>query len=132
MEISIIEFIVYGIIAYGSAIVLAVSAIKDVQATRSQSLSRVIYMIPGFIAAIVLAGSGVDITLESTFTESYLNAYNDTTGLYDSTDRWYENVTKTGEYTLNNPVWITFHYMLAIVFFIYIIIQVLSMLLFKD
>ena len=93
-------------------------------------------MIPGIIACIILSGSGVAITLDTTVTST--NA----TSIYEVLDN--TNVvtvlnstvnqveSKTSYFTLENPVWVTFHYMLALIMFAFVITRVLQMLLFKE
>ena len=112
---------VYGIVAYSSFLMLIISTIKDTPATKSQSLIRSIYMIPGIITMILLAGSGPDITMETT--DTIIVDLNSTT-------TWTEDTTRT--FTLQNPVWVSLHYMLAIVMFAFIITRILQMLMFKD
>jgi len=114
MDISLIEFIVYGIIAYTGAVLLIVSAFRETPAGKSQSIVRAMYLSLSIIACIILSGSGVEIQTETT---------NSTLINVNTTETWTEEVTQT--YTLLNPVWIIFHYMLAVVLLVYVILQIL-------
>jgi len=117
MALSIIEFIVYGLITYSSMLMLIISTLQGDQ-KRSKSLTTVrsIYYIPAIIFAGILAGSGVDIvTLDSTNTIFNLN----------TTDSWTEDINN--KIVLQNPVWITSHYMLMIIFIIYVIFNILKL-----
>jgi hypothetical protein len=79
------------------------------------------YMIPSIICFIVLAGSGVDITMETIDT---------TIRDLNASTVWTEETTRT--FTLENPIWVTLHYMFALILVVYLFSQVLSMLTAKD
>ena len=124
-DISIIEFGVYGFLAYGSFLMLMISTIKEIPDGKSHSLSRVMYLIPGLIAALILAGSGVDILLDAeTTTENKVELHpvtgNEITVANTS--------THTSKVTLIEPVWILVHTMLFLILMVHVIINILSML----
>src|SRR3989304_6544992 len=118
MSLSIIEFIVYGLITYSSMLMLIISTLQGDQ-KRSKSLTtiRSIYYIPAIILAGVLAGSGIEITsINSTNTIFNLN----------TTDSWTETISTS--IILQNPVWITVHFMLMIIFIVYVLFNILKLL----
>tara|TARA_Y100001936_G_scaffold182405_1_gene179627 strand:- start:585 stop:977 length:393 start_codon:yes stop_codon:yes gene_type:complete len=124
-DISIIEFGVYGFIAYGSFLMLIISTVKEIPDGKSHSLSRVMYLIPGLICALVLSGSGVDIILGTeTITENQVQLHpitgNEVTVANTS--------TTTEKITLIEPIWILVHTMLFLILMVHVIVNILSML----
>lgn len=126
-EISLLEFIVYGFVTYASLLMLIISVIKEVPNTRSLAIVRGMFLIPGIICAFLLAGSGVDITLEQQgmiFTNR--TTYNDTGDMI-----FMEITNSTGleptKFTLLNPVWVPLHYLFGIIMGIYFILQMLTL-----
>lgn len=132
MNISVIEFIVYGLIAYTSMVVLIISASRDAPMvkTKSGTLIKSMYMIPGIICCILLAGSGVAITLNDSTVVTMDYTINGTTGakLTNSTI----TTTSSDQFTLENPVWVSLHYLFALILTAYVFTQVLRMLTSKD
>ena len=118
MQISLIEYITYALIAYSGMLVLIISVIKEVPTTRSLSIIRAIFLMPSVVAAGILASSGVDINLSNVVTSNTIRSVN-------TTQVWTEATNQTNTIVLQNPVWITFHFMLFIVLIVYIIIQIL-------
>ena len=136
VDINIIEFGVYAFVAYSTFLMLIISIIKDTPATKSQSLIRSIYTIPGIICMILLAGSGTSIFLESTVTQTNNTAIyevlDNTNAVVTLNSTVTETVSKTGEFVLQNPIWVVLHYMFALVMFAFVITRILQMLMFKD
>ena len=131
MDISIIEFIVYGLGCYSGIILLIISAFRDTPNSKSQSILRSMYLSISVICAILLSGSGVDITLDSnetttTITNNYQQVA-ETGAIIDLVST--ENVTTSGanKITLLNPAWISLHYLFAVVMLVYIIVQILTL-----
>lgn len=126
-EISILEFGVYGFVAYSSLLMLIISVIKDVPNTRSLSIVRAMFLIPGILCCFLLASSGLNIISEQpamTFTNrTTFNATNDLifTEITNSTG------IKPAFYTLQNPIWVTLHYLFAIIMAVYFMLQVLTL-----
>lgn len=120
MDISLIEFIVYGLVCYTGVILLILSAFRETPTNRSQSIVRAMYLMISIIAAIMLSGSGTDIIMETSTISS-------TTTNLNSSEVWTETVTEDRVFTLQNPVWVTFHYMLAVVMLVYVILQILTL-----
>mgnify|MGYP000388649277 CR=1 FL=1 len=128
MDISIIEFGVYGFITYSSLLMLIISTIKEVPATKSLSITRAIYLIPGIICAMLLASSGVNITLEdttNTITLDFeaLNSTDNNIVTLNST----QTTTETNQIVLLNPVWVILHFLIAAVLVVYVINQMLTL-----
>jgi hypothetical protein len=115
-DISIIEFIVYGLIGYSSILMLIITTVKEVPTERSGSIVRAVYLIPGIIACLIIAGSG-DTIVTSDFTNTIVDL--------NATTVWTESISS--EISLQNPIWVTFHYLLAIVMIVYVILQILTL-----
>lgn len=127
-----IEFAVYAFVGYSSLLMLIISITKEgpMTKTRTGTLVKSIYIMPGIICMILLSGSGVDIFLnESTVTTTEF-IINGSTGapLTNST----MTTNSADKFVLQNPVWIPMHYMFALIMFAYVIINVLKMLSAKD
>lgn len=121
MNVSIIEFIVYGLIAYTGMIVLIISVLKEPPSSRSLAFLRSVFLIPSIIASGILSFSGVNIYWLTTATSNTIKSLN-------TTQTWTESTTQTNTLVLQNPIWITFHFLLFIVMIIYVITQILSLL----
>ena len=137
MNISLIEFLVYGGITYFSLAMLIITTIRNpTEKTRRLALVRAGYMFPGIICAIILAGSGVSIYLgDSTTTTSNTAIYevlDNTNAVVTLNSTVTETVAVSAEYVLQNPIWVMFHYMLALVMISFVFIQVLTMFTAKD
>lgn len=120
MDISLIEFIVYGLVAYTGVILLIISAFREVPSGRSQSIVRAMYLSLSVIACIILSGSGVNIEMETVTTTNTIISLN-------TTEVFTEDITESHLFTLQNPVWVLFHYMLAVVMLVYVILQILML-----
>ena len=118
MDISIIEFGVYGFIAYSSILMLIISTVKEVPSVKSHTIVRAIYLIPGIIATIVLASSGVNIITADITTTNTITALN-------TSEVFVEAISTSTQIVLQNPIWISFHFLLAAVMTIYVINQML-------
>lgn len=129
MNISILEFLVYGFFAYSSVAVL-IWSIRDQPPprTRQMTLIKSAYMLPGAICCLLLAGSGVFIFLDSGSTE-IITVYNGT----DSSLITNSTTTITpASIELQNPVWQPLHYMLAAILMIFVFTQILQMFSARD
>lgn len=125
LDISLIEFIVYGLVAYSGAVLLIISSFRETPATKSHSLLRAGFISLSVIACMILSGSGVNINMETTTTDGVIINLN-------STEVTTSTVTQTSVFTLQNPVWIVFHYLLAVTMVIYILVQVLTLLTLRE
>ena len=117
VDVSIIEFLVYGLVGYTSLVVLIISVIKkEIPDSKPHALARVIWLIPGIIAIGILSGVGEGIILESITTETeILNG----TVLVNATS------IQTKEITLLQPFWILFHIAIMLILIMFVIMQVL-------
>lgn len=129
MEISIIEWIVYGIPAYSGIILLVISAFRETPDGKSQSIVRAMYLMLSIICAFILAGSGVDIHLADSITTtnatSIYEVLDNTNAIVVLNSTVMETVAKTETFTLLNPIWILIHWMFAAVMLIYVTLQIL-------
>ena len=116
-DISILEFIVYGIVAYSGMVFLIGTAFREAPSTKSGSVARAIFVVPSAIAALVLAFSGESIKIQS-----ITNTIRD----LNTSSVWTETVNT--EVILLNDVWITFHFLIFIVIIIYVVMQIFDLL----
>ena len=124
-ELSIIEFIVYAVICYGSLMMLIISTIEDVPTTKSMAVPRAMYLIPGMVCAFLLAGAGLDINLETeTTTENQVLLHPITGGEVNVVN----TTTQTSKITLEDSIWVVVHYMFFIILLLYVIFQTLMRL----
>lgn len=119
VDISIIEFVIYSLIAYSGMLMLIISTIIETPQTKSQSFTRAMYLLPSIVCAFLLAGMG------------------ETVGIYDITTIGTDNgqvvdFTETITITLINPIWVTVNYMFAILMVFHVIMQTLQLLLFRE
>ena len=130
MNISIIEFAAFAFVGYSSLLMLIISITKEgpMVKSRTGTLVKSIYIIPGIICMILLSGSGVDIYLDAGNTIT-INNYNGTDGTLITNST---STSPPNKVTLQNPIWITMHYMFALIMFAYVIINTLKMLSAKD
>lgn len=127
-----IEFAVYSFVAYSSLLMLIISITKEGPLTKSRTgtLAKSIYIIPGIICMILLSGSGVDILLNVSNVTTNEFVINGTTG--DPITNSTVTTTSTDKFVLQNPIWITMHYMFALIMFAYVTINILKMLSSKE
>lgn len=123
-NISIAEFLVYGMICYSSLLMLIISTIKTMpdEGSRINTLARCVFLLPGLIVAPVLATSGPDIQLATIDTSAVTRSIN-------TTQVWQENTTQVNNIVLQNPVWLTVHMMIFFVLLMYIVRQLLLFLM---
>lgn len=117
-DISIVELIVYGVIAYSGIILLISSAFREIPTSKAGSIARTIWVTLSLIATTLLTNSGPTVTLQ-TSTLTNLN----TTIITSETN------------TITMPdasVWIMFHVLLSIALILFIIFQLLYLATKKD
>lgn len=78
-------------------------------------------MMPGLICAGVLASSGVNIQMTSLTQSDIIRNLNDTS-------TWSDTATNTVNIVLQNPVWITIHFLFFAVMLIYIITNIINLM----
>ena len=137
MNISLIEFLVYAFVTYFSLAMLIITTIRSpADKSRRLALVKAAYMFPGIITAIILAGSGVSIymgdSLTTTNNTSIYEVLDNTNTIVTLNSTVSETVATSTEFVLQNPVWVSFHYLLALVMISFVFIQVLTMFTAKD
>ena len=96
---------------------LIISAIKtEIPTTKSLSIVRAIYLIPGAICALLLATSGV-VVLSSDTTNTIVAV--------NTTEVWTESISNTVE--LQNPIWGAVHVMIFVVIMIHVVTQMINL-----
>lgn len=104
--------------------------------TRKLTLVKAMYMIPGILGAIVLAGSGVDIILEdriiNTNATSIYEVLDNTNAVVTLNSTVLQTESSLSVFTLQNPVWVSFHYMIAALMMVFVFIQILTMFTAKE
>lgn len=121
MSLSIIEFGVYGFIAYVSLLMLIISTVKSVPDTKAGSLARAIYLLPGAICAILLGG-GQSVILTNNTTNTIVSL--------NTTEAWTEAIS--GSITLQDPVWVWVHIVIFFILVFYIFSQLVNILTKKE
>jgi len=116
VDLSIIEFVVYGFFAYSSALMLILQVLKEAPSEKSHSIVRSIYLIPGIIASFVIASSGINIVSQN-ITNTILAV--------NTTEVFTETIAT--QIVLQNPVWVTFHYLIGIIMIVYVFLQVITL-----
>ncbi len=117
--LSLIEWIVYGFFAYGAMLMLMIGIVKEIPGTRTTSLLRIVFILPGIIGAGMLAGPYETIIFPTVDTVNAITL---------TTENFTETIITTSYIQLQNPVWIIFHYAIMAVMIIYTLSQVLTML----
>lgn len=97
---------------------LIISVVKEVPTTKYSAISRSIYLIPGIICAYILASSGIQFSVDTVVTNNLIRNEN-------STETWTEATDTTHSVILENPVWITVHYLIFVTLIVYVVTQVL-------
>lgn len=130
MNISIIEFAVYAFVGYSSLLMLIISITKEGPLTKSRTgtLIKSIYIIPGIYCMTLLSGSGVEIFLDGGSTV-VTNIYNATSGALITNSTV---IAPPEKIVLQNPIWVPLHYMFTLIMFAYVIINVLKMFSAKE
>ena len=117
-DISIIEWGVYGFIAYSSMLMLIISIVKEVPSTKSLAIARSIFLIPGIICAGILTNSGVNIPINTLTTNNVIKDLN-------TTDTWTEATSQSNTIIIQDPTWTTVHLLIMLVLLVYVITQIL-------
>ena len=133
MELSSIELLVYGIVAYSSLLMLIISIIqKGEMISSSQSLLKSVYIAPGIVCMFILAFASPTVVLDSSLvTTNNTSVYEvlDNTNLVVTLNSTVsETVTTENSVDLLNSVWGTVHIMFAMIMVIFVITKILSLL----
>lgn len=131
-DVSIIEFIVYGLVGYTGIILLIASSFKELPATKTQSAVRSIWILAPIFCMYMLASAGANIILDSTVetaTADYetLNSADVVVTLNSTT-----TTSTTNQITLLQPVWVTLHILFFIMLILYFIWNMLQLLVKRD
>ena len=122
VDISLLEFAVYGFVAYSSVLMLIISTIITPPQTKSLSLARSIYMLLGVIFAFVLMGAGPTVALPTMQS-------NTTTVSLNTTEVFEESHSEAGTLRiLDGSTWMLAHLLIGLMLLIYVIQQVLMLL----
>lgn len=116
-EVSVIELIIYAVVAYTGFLALILSSFRTLPDEKSQSTIRSIWIIAPIICMFMLASAGAQINLS---TETVLN-YNVTANTLVS------NSTTTETINFVNPVWVSLHSLFGIILIIYFIWNMLQL-----
>ena len=128
------EFAVFAFVAYSSLLMLIIKITKDGPLVKSKTgaLTNSIYIMPGIICMILISGSGVDIYLNDSITtttsDSIYEVLDNLNNVVVLNSTVTETIEKNEMFTLQNPIWVTLHYMFALIMFAYVVINVLKML----
>jgi len=126
-DFSLIEFAVYGGIAYTGIVVLIISILLNPPTSRSLAGARSVWLTPSILCMGLLMFASGNITTEytdSTVTNLGYNATNSTQLISNST----LTTTETNKYILVDPVWGAVHMGLFTNMIIYVLIQILQIL----
>lgn len=126
MEISLLEFIVYGIFAYGSLVMLLISTqLREPPTVRSGSIVRAMWFIPGVICNFILMGSGLGITTERPAIILGNTTITNETNQIVFTEITNSTIIQPAMFTLQNPIWPVVHLLFGLTLIAYIIFQML-------
>ena len=105
------------VITYSGIIFMIYSSFKSEGTGTSQSPIRVIWLIPSMICASLLAQVGGNVHFQ-TVTNTIVNL--------NTTETFQETVEIST--TLQNPVWVSVHWLFFIIILLYVIINILILL----
>jgi hypothetical protein len=128
-ELSIIEFIIYGLVGYPAVIMLILSAFQVIPDTKNQSVIRAIWILPAIIMMYVLASAGATIWLDEGVNTTTIG-YNTT-----NTNQVILNSTITSapnSIILVQPVWVAIHGLFGIMLIIYFIWNMLQLFIKRE
>lgn len=133
MNLSIIEFLVYGGIAYFSLAMLIISIIQKPElATGSQSLIKSVYILPGIVCMFVIAFASPVITISdntvTTTADSIYEVLDNTNAVTVLNSTVAETVNTYTTNTLLNSVWGIMHVMFAMIMVVFVITKILQLL----
>lgn len=122
-DISVVEIAFYGFIELFSLSMLIISVAKEIPDSKKHVVLRAIFLVPGMLAAGMLAGSGPNVVINTIITNS--------TSLANST--WTNSTAHSDTLViLQNPMWGMFHMMIFLVLFVFILFRTISMLEKRD
>ena len=133
MELSSIELLVYGLVAYSSLLMLIISTVLKAEiATSSQSLIKSVYILPGIVCMFILAFASPTIILDdsivTTNNTSIYEVLDNTNVIVTLNSTVNETVGTINSITLLNDVWGLVHVLFAMIMVIFVIVKILSLL----
>ncbi len=99
---------------------LIISVVKEIPTTKSLAIARSIFLMPGMVAAGILASSGVNIQVANVATSNLIRSIN-------TTQTWSETTTQINNIVLQSPVWQMFHILIFLTLLVYVITQILTL-----
>lgn len=136
MDLSSIEFIIYGFVAYSSLLMLIISTVLKAElATSSQSLIKSVYILPGIVCMFIIAFANPTIILDdsvvTTDNTSVYEVLDNTNAVVVLNSTVTETVGTTNSITLLNSVWGLVHVLFAMVMVVFVIVKIVSLLTVK-
>ena len=130
MEISLIEWVMYGIIGYSGIIMLIVSVFISTPLTKSQTVTRSLYMLVSVVACFMLANTGINITTENyetTTSQQYYDNFGSQVILLNGTS----STTSHFTHAIDSQ-WIAIHSLMGIMMTFYVVTQLFTLLTAKN
>ncbi len=125
-DLSILEFIVYAVIGYSPMIFLLGYILTDKVATRSNSIMRIVYVMPGMAGIIMLISvGGFDVIVQE-------DTINNTIFNVNTTETHTETIATESVITLQNPLWVTFNGIMFIIYTLYVVINAIELIALKE
>lgn len=136
-ELSILEFVVYAVIGYAPMGFLMAYILVDKPAKSSDSIMRIVYVMPGMVGVLMLASVGgfSVITNSDYITSETISDYevlNTLDGVVTLNSTTTETKATSSYFTLQNPMWVMFNGMLFILYVLYVIINVVQLIGVKE
>jgi hypothetical protein len=126
-DYSIIEFIVYGGIAYLGVALLMVSVLLNPPTSRSLAGARSVFLSPSIICMGLLIFASGNITMEYKDTTQTTLNYDEALNTLVSNST--TTISETDKFILVDPVWTYVHMGFFMILIVYIFIQILQILL---
>lgn len=118
-DYSIVELVVYGLIAYGGIITLMVSTLLNPPTNSSLAGARSIWLTPSVLCmGMLMFASGI-ITLDTQ--ETIITTTSNATS-----EVWTETGTVTNTIQLINPIWTVIHFGMMMILIVYIATQIFN------
>ena len=119
VDVSIVEFAVYGLVAYTSLVILLLTMLVAPPASKKGTIARSIYMLTGVIFCFVIASVGPTISMPLEVSSLVITTANTTT-------------THAGNATstitiMNGPVWTYGHTLLGILMLVYVLQELVTL-----
>lgn len=89
---------------------------------------RSVYLIPGMVCAVLLAGTGLNIEMETAGTVITNETTYNATGALTWTVITNSTTIEPTTFTLREPVWVLIHFMIFAVLLVYVITQLLALM----